>query len=54
LSEARKQYESKRGASRVVLFDAFEKWREFREEHCSKTDQNVRVSSKFLFHEEHV
>ena len=40
-SEARKQYETKRDASRVVLVDAFEKWREFREEHGLKTDQNV-------------
>ena len=40
-SEGRKIYEKKRDASRAFLFDAFERWRAFREEYNLKTDQNV-------------
>ena len=40
-SEARREYDKKRDASKVCLFDAFEKWRAFKEEHKLKTDQHV-------------
>ena len=40
-SEARKEYDRKRNASRVSLFEAFEKWREFQDKHGLKTDKDV-------------
>ena len=39
-SEARKEYK-KWNASRVCLFEAFERWRAFRDEHGLKTDKDV-------------
>ena len=40
-SEARKEYDRKQNASRVSLFEAFEWWREFQDEHDLKTDKDV-------------
>ena len=40
-SDARKVYDKKRDASKVFLFDTFERWRAFKEERNLKTDQNV-------------
>ena len=40
-SEARKEYDRKRNASTVSLFEAFERWREFQDEHDLKTDKDV-------------
>ncbi|XP_028408626.1 uncharacterized protein LOC114531170 isoform X1 [Dendronephthya gigantea] len=40
-SEARREYDKKRDASKVCLFYTFERWRAFKEEHKLKTDQHV-------------
>ena len=40
-TEARKEYDKKRDASRVFLFDAIERWRTLKEDKNFKTDQEV-------------
>ena len=40
-SAARKEYDKKRDASKIFLFDAFERWRELKKEHNLKSDKDV-------------
>ncbi len=40
-SDARKVYDKKTDASKISLFDAFERRGAFKQEHNLKTDQNV-------------